>query len=69
LKSSPVEPLIGLAELSVTIEKPLPIFWFWLTIGWEKVIPPLLSGGFIEYKSVISVLLLKVRTIGLNHPT
>jgi hypothetical protein len=30
---------------------------------------PLLSGGFIEYKSVISVLLLKVGTIVLNHPT
>jgi hypothetical protein len=30
---------------------------------------PLLSGGFIEYKSVISVLLLKVAIIVLNHPT
>jgi ABC-type amino acid transport system permease subunit len=35
----------------------------------QKVIPPLLSGGFIEYKSVISVLFLKVGTIVLNHPT
>jgi hypothetical protein len=26
------------------------------------------SGGFIEYKSVISVLLSKVGTIVLNHP-
>jgi hypothetical protein len=31
--------------------------------------PILLSGGFIECKSVISVLLLKVGTIVLNHPT
>jgi hypothetical protein len=39
---------------------------FW-AYGGKKAIP-LLSGGFIEYKSVISVLLLKVGTIVLNHP-
>jgi hypothetical protein len=35
----------------------------------EVKVIPLLSGGFIEYKSVINVLLLKVDTIVLNHPT
>jgi hypothetical protein len=30
---------------------------------------PLLSGGFIKYKAVISVLLLKVSNIVLNQPT
>jgi hypothetical protein len=30
---------------------------------------PLLPGRFIEYKLAIGVLLLKVGTIVLNHPT
>jgi hypothetical protein len=34
--------------------------------GGKKVIPALLSGGFIEYKSVINVLLLKIGTIQLR---
>jgi hypothetical protein len=46
-----------------------PIDRFIGYIGWQKSNTPLLSGGCIKYKSVISVLLLKAGTIMLNHPT
>jgi hypothetical protein len=42
-------------------------FILFIVSGGKKVIPPTVQR--IKYKSVISVLLLKIGTIVLNHPT